>query len=237
VDCSFYETLHDALVWHDGSKNKDQKFVMVHCKFDGVEGFNIARHHHDGAFYFINAEFGGNMIDKPPFRVIYPLDGSKPTAADIQNNKQHDATNIWGERSYYFNSHRDGGDYRWMADNLDRADGSPRPEQITAAWTFGGTWNPEDQSGPTIQSISVNGGKVVIKFSESVTVRGAPKLNEADGVATYAGGSGSDRLTFAAAPSAGSADIGSIDLNGGEIFATLASAETRMAKLTLPKKS
>ena len=38
---------------------------------------------------------------------------------------------------------QDSADYGWFRDNLDSADGSPRPEDIDARWTFGGSWDPE----------------------------------------------------------------------------------------------
>ena len=51
-DCTFYETKTSAAMWHDGSKNQDQKFVLRNCKFDGVPGWSLARHHHDGGVLF-----------------------------------------------------------------------------------------------------------------------------------------------------------------------------------------
>jgi len=49
----------------------------------------------------------------------------------------------WDEnRSYYFNCHGDNLDYQWHTDNLYKAPGSPKPEQITAAWTFNDKWDP-----------------------------------------------------------------------------------------------
>jgi hypothetical protein len=53
------------------------------------------------------------------------------------------ATFQWGLRTFFANDHREGGDYTWFADNLERAPGAPRPEDVTPAWTFGGRWDPE----------------------------------------------------------------------------------------------
>jgi pectinesterase len=52
-------------------------------------------------------------------------------------------TNVlaWGRRVYYFNCHREGGDYAWHQDNLATAMGSPKAESINAEWVFK-TWNP-----------------------------------------------------------------------------------------------
>jgi pectinesterase len=47
TNCTFYEMKATAAVWHDGSKDKDMKFVLRDCRFDGAEGWNLARHHHD----------------------------------------------------------------------------------------------------------------------------------------------------------------------------------------------
>jgi hypothetical protein len=33
-------------------------------------------------------------------------------------------------------------DYPWHADNLYKAPGSPKPEMVTAEWTFNGKWDP-----------------------------------------------------------------------------------------------
>src|SRR5206468_2562334 len=106
-------------------------------------GWNLARHHHDAQFYFLDCTFSQTMTDRPPFRVIYPLNGATPGEADIKRNKDLDKSNLWGERSYFWNCHRDGGDFAWHSNNLSAATNSPTPEQITAAWTFAGKWNPE----------------------------------------------------------------------------------------------
>jgi hypothetical protein len=50
---------------------------------------------------------------------------------------------VWGQRHYYYNCNRDGGNYEWFGDNLDTAEGSPSVEEITASWTFNGRWDPE----------------------------------------------------------------------------------------------
>jgi pectinesterase len=165
--------------------------------------------------------------------VLYPLDGGTPTAADIQNNKEHDATNLWGERSYFYNCHRQGGDYAWMKDNLAAAAGSPQAGQITAAWTFGGSWDPEARSGPAARAVAAVDGRLAVTFSEPVTVKGHPRLDlGSDEFAEYASGSGSDTLVFAVP--AGRAAKG-IVLNGGAIIASEAAAALRPASLELPR--
>jgi pectinesterase len=49
-DCTFFETKPSAAMWHDGSKDQSEKFVLRNCTFDGVAGWSLARHHHDAAF-------------------------------------------------------------------------------------------------------------------------------------------------------------------------------------------
>jgi pectinesterase len=223
----------DAAVWHDGSRDQSMKFVLTNCRFDGIQNWRLARHHHDGQFYFIGCVFSATMEDRAPYRVLYPLDGGTPTAADIQNNKEHDATNLWGERSYFYNCHRQGGDYAWMKDNLAAAAGSPQAGQITAAWTFGGSWDPEARSGPAARAVAAVDGRLAVTFSEPVTVKGHPRLDlGSDEFAEYASGSGSDTLVFAVP--AGRAAKG-IVLNGGAIIASEAAAALRPASLELPR--
>jgi hypothetical protein len=115
-----------ASIWHDGTGDKDQKFVIRNSYFDGVPGFPLGRNHLDAQFYLVNCTFSRNMADRPFFR---------PPSSPREWQ--------WGARHYFFNCHRDGGDFGWFADNLEKAEGSPRGSDITAKWTFGGRWDPE----------------------------------------------------------------------------------------------
>jgi pectinesterase len=176
------------------------------------------------------------MRDLAPKRVTYPTNGATPTEeADIKRNRDLDAQNRWGERFYYFNSHRTGGDYAWHADNLHTAEGSPKPEQVTARWTFAGTWDPENPAGPVIRSIMWGGGTARVVFSENVTVKGRPAfaLRSGEVVAIYQSGSGSDTLVFAGTFKATS-EAPRLQLAGGAIVATEAHATLRTANLALP---
>ena len=49
----------------------------------------------------------------------------------------------WGARHYFYNCHREGGDFDWFADNLNQAEGAPTADQVSAKWTFAGKWDPE----------------------------------------------------------------------------------------------
>jgi pectinesterase len=128
--CSLYEVIQHASVWHDGSRDPDAKLVMRDCKFDGVKDFLLGRRHQDAQFYLIDCTFSENMHDEYIFRQTYPFQPFK------------NAPNLLRDRQYYHDCHRIGGDYHWHADNLKTAPGSPSPEDITPAWTFGGKWDP-----------------------------------------------------------------------------------------------
>jgi pectinesterase len=224
----------EAAIWHDGSKNNDMKFVLRNCRFDGVDGWRLGRHHHDAQFYLLDCNFSNALRDLAPRRVIYPLNDQTPTEADLKRNMDLDPSNLWGEQAYYFNCHRLGGDYAWFKDNLSSAPGAPKPEQVTAAWTFDGAWDPERTAGPAVQTLDWRDDKIEVTFRENVTVKGKPRLILLSGAAAgYVSGSGSAVLAFAAPP--GPRDgVAKIDLQGGAIIATEAAATLRPADLSLP---
>ncbi len=238
TDCTLYEVNPKAraAIWHDGGKDKDMKFVLRNCRFDGVDNWILARHHHDAQFFLLDCTFSKAMRDLAPYRVVYPIEGDKPSETDAKKNQDLDASNIWGERAYFYNCHRDGGDYAWQTNNLSSAPGAPKPEQITAAWTFAGKWDPERKTGPTIQKINSQDKQVTLVFSENVTVKGKPRLALHDGAfADYTSGSGTDTLVFTV-PEGKHGEVTAVDLNGGVIIASEAAATTRWAELALPKQ-
>lgn len=116
-----------ASIWHDGSNSKDQKFVICDSYFDGVPAFPLGRNHLDAQIYLINCRFSERMANRPFYR---PPSSPKEWQ--------------WGDRHYFYNCHRDGGDFAWFKDNLNKAEGSPTPDQVTAKWTFDGQWDPEE---------------------------------------------------------------------------------------------
>lgn len=122
-NCSFIAHTGPAAIWHDGSKVKDSKTVLVNCKFSGYDGFKLGRYHRDAQFYLINCHFAKNMKDTAIYRVA--------TTNVIQ----------WGHRIYYYNCHREGGnDFSWYSNNLP---GGLKESDITVNWVFGNRWNPE----------------------------------------------------------------------------------------------
>jgi pectinesterase len=128
TDSRFFGHNLSASIWHDGDVDKSQKFVIRYSSFDGVPGFPLARHHRDAQFFLLDCIFLRNMADRPIYHPISP--NSVPW--------------IWGERHYFYNCHREGGDYNWFLNNLESAEGSPNANEITAKWTFRGTWDPEE---------------------------------------------------------------------------------------------
>ncbi|RYY49444.1 MAG: pectinesterase [Chitinophagaceae bacterium] len=122
--CRFITHTGDAAIWHDGSRYRDSKTVLVNCSFEGYDGFRLGRYHREAQFYLINCSFADNMADKPIYLV--------PTATPIK----------WGERIYFFNCNRKAGNYPWFANNLQKAEGNPSPNTINATWVFGNRWNP-----------------------------------------------------------------------------------------------
>lgn len=109
-----------AEVWHDGSKDRDMKFVLVDCRFESLKkNSDLGRHHGDACFYLKNCRFGGGNVAKP---IVHA---------------RTDALK-WGERVHYFNCrYDDGRQPDWAADNFD-----VDPGVVDAAWAFGGRWNP-----------------------------------------------------------------------------------------------
>jgi pectinesterase len=127
TDCIFFGHNLSASIWHDGETDEHQKFVIKYSSFDGVPEFPLGRNHLDGQFYLLHCLFSRTMADKPFYR---PKSSKRPWK--------------WGDRHFYYNCHRIGGDYVWFADNLAAAAGLPKESDIDARWTFDGQWNPEE---------------------------------------------------------------------------------------------
>lgn len=124
-NCTFYTHSGTAAIWHDGSTNPDYKTVLKNCTFNGYKGFKLGRFHKDAQFYLVNCTFSENMADQDIYLV--------GTTNALQ----------WGRRVYYFNCRREGGNYTWFANNLEKATGSPNADQVTAQWVFQNKWQPE----------------------------------------------------------------------------------------------
>ncbi len=218
VDCSFYEVRNTAALWHDGSRDADQKLVLRRCSFDGAADWVLGRHHHDAQFFLLDCTFSRTMKDQPLGRYVY---------ADAAKDRETAAQIRWGERNYYHNCHREGGDYPWHGDNLGESAQAPKAAEVTAAWTFGGKWDPEGTAPVGIAKVEKDGGEVRVTFGEEVSVRGRPELGGRVGSATFAGGSGTRVLAFRATE--GAAGPWELKLRNGDVFASAASVSIRRA--------
>ena len=220
----FYELKKGSTaIWHAGGYNINQKFVIVNSTFNGVKGFHLGRHHYEAQFYLLGCTFSRNMADTPIYRVTY-----KDSTKDRPFN--------WGERDYYYDCRRNGGNYRWFADNLSSAAGSPSPSTITPEWTFDKKWNPESTREPRIIKYEIHGDYVLFFFKEPITVIGAPVLVSRDGKnLQYASGAGSDTLRFVS-KSGGitTSDLrGLVLTGGGQLFGTTAEVHQLNVNLNL----
>ena len=91
-----------AAIWHDGSKDRDHRFVVRSSRFDGDSGFPLGRNNRDGQFYLLDCSFSGAMADQP----IY-----QPSAPESY---------AWEPRAFFHGCRGDGGDRAWWADNLEK---------------------------------------------------------------------------------------------------------------------
>lgn len=136
-NCTFICHNNEAAIWHDGSKYKDSKTVLMNCRFTGDEGYGLGRYHRDAQFYLINCSFDKNMADAD----IFQREATPPNVLQ------------WGRRVYYYNCSRKAGNYKWFADNLPPGVGF---NDISAFWTYDYKWNPEKQAvaPPTVATVS-----------------------------------------------------------------------------------
>ncbi len=222
----FYEEKATASVWHAGGFSKDQKFVIDNSYFDGVPGFQLARHHYDAQFYFLNCKFSSNLADKPVYRVIYP---------DQPDKNRPDN---WGERNYFYNCLKEGKTFKWIKNNLNEAEGSPKPSDITAVWTFDSLWNPESNDPVKVEKAEVNKNVLLLFFPESITVIGKPVLKSGNGIIfKYKNGGGSNTLSFSFNSKISSEDLRNLEMiNKAKVFGNTASINERDVDFSSPPK-
>ena len=135
--CRFVGDGH-AIIWHDGRGDKDKKLVITNSDFDALRPTELGRYHHDSQFYLVNCKLSENIMDH---NIEHAYKGR--TAEEMaQQGKVLDPC-PWGQRTYYYGCRRQGGHSGWLSDNLQSAPGSPEFHAITAQWTFGERWNPE----------------------------------------------------------------------------------------------
>ncbi|HMO60986.1 MAG TPA: pectate lyase [Ferruginibacter sp.] len=121
--CLFICHSREAAIWHDGSKNHQSKTVFFNCTFTGDDGFKLGRYHRDAQFYLLDCSFAQNMADADIYQ----------KAAVPPNTIQ------WGRRVFYYNCHKEGGDYAWHRNNLP---GDIGINDINTAWVYDYKWKP-----------------------------------------------------------------------------------------------
>ncbi|MCB0277459.1 MAG: pectin esterase [Calditrichaeota bacterium] len=168
-DSRFYEVKTSAALWHAGGYHPDQKLVVRNSDFDGAPGFKLGRHHYDAQFYLLDCRFSENLADQPIYRKTYPEDTLRNNPAFFEN------------RYYFHNSRKAGPPFSWLQDNLANAAGTPAAGEITAAWTFGGQWDPENEGPVAVVGVEIRGQRVILTFEEIVSVRGNPVFANAAG--------------------------------------------------------
>lgn len=217
-DSKFYEVKETATLWHDGHFNTNQKFVIWSSSFDGVEGFQLGRHHYEAQFYLLDCSFSSNMADQPIYRHVY--------GDSTKNNPYYN-----GDRIYFYNCTKEGEAFSWYGNNLDEAKGSPVPTDITVAWTFDGKWDPKRSDSPVVTSYSINGKFLDLIFSEIVTVRGEAAFKNQTGKTfkiVKQRFNDINRLTFLTDDQIRKSDLsGDLILLNGDIIASIASVHER----------
>jgi pectinesterase len=218
----FYEEKQTASIWHAGGYNINQKFVLKNCSFDGVPGFRLGRHHYDAQFYLFNCHFSKTMADTPIYRVINK---------DPSQNRPAN----WGERDYYYDCQKEGGNYGWFKNNLITAPGSPTASEITPEWTFDGKWNPESKKDISVVKFEINKDYILLFYSQPITVIGKPVLISGSGnKLIYDSGAGSDTIRFNSSKGISQKDLHELHLsNNAKVIGTLASVNERNASFNL----
>ena len=126
-----------AILWHDGSRDIDNKFVVKDSEFDAIKPTPLGRYHHDSQFYLLNCRLSKNIIDAD-------IDHAYRAQPALSAGKTVDPC-PWGHRVYYNGCVREGGHGGWLADNMKSAKGAPEYHTVTAQWTFDGKWDPEQR--------------------------------------------------------------------------------------------
>lgn len=215
---TLHELKNTAAVWHAAAEDENQKFVLDNCSFTGVDSFYLARHHYDAQFYFLNCLFPESMRNKPIEHVVYP------------DNPEKNRPYLYGNRHYFYNCERKGGNYAWFADNLNAI---PLPsEAITPQWTFDGEWNPIDTSKLKISKVESQGQSLFLWFREIVMPVGDLKIRSASGkVYHYVAGGGRKRIELRGDAAPVQTDLeGKFEVVGGNVQSIKATVNPRLLK-------
>lgn len=127
--CRFEGDGH-AIIWHDGRGDKHQKLVIKDSWFDAKRPTPLGRYHHDSQFFLMNCRLSSQILDQ---NICYAY-----------TDKVLDPC-PWGQRAYYYNCHREGGDSGWLKNNIEKSEEKPDFHGVTALWTFNNKWDPENR--------------------------------------------------------------------------------------------
>ncbi|MGE5860060.1 MAG: pectinesterase family protein [Ignavibacteria bacterium] len=213
---NFYEVKKSASIWHAGGFDMHQKLVIENSSFDGVENFQLGRHHYEAQFFLISCKFTNNMADHPIYRVTY---------SDTSLNRPFN----WGERYYFYNCSREGENFSWFKNNLSEAEAA----EISALWTFDGKWDPESGKGPELFNYKIENNDLILFFREIITVMDNPVIKSASGKTFfYHSGGGSNTIRFVCESPFAKNDIAGLKIiNFGKLIGTIASVDEREAVL------
>ena len=117
-NCYFVCHNMNAAIWHDGTVAESEKTVLKNCTFVGDSGYKLGRFHRDAQFFLVDCNFSKEMANDDIYQV------------------RKDTTLRWGKRVNYFNCRREGGDFTWHKDNLDK----DLAAKIDADWTLKEHW-------------------------------------------------------------------------------------------------
>jgi hypothetical protein len=207
-------------LFNEGMESEEQRFVLQRCQITSKVPFGLGSHFRDAAWYFVACEFADTLREDGKIFIAQ---------SNVQRPQPISAMFKWAPERVYFADAK-GPAYAWLKDNISE---SPAREAsaVTAAWTFGGKWDPETMRPPEVTGVTRAGDRVKVEFSEPVTVKGKPHLVFAGaGEGAYLAGSGSSTLVFRAA-----ADSPAVRLEsaGGAIVASQAAASLRLAPASI----
>ncbi len=222
-DSEFYEVKKSAALWHAGGENINQKFVLQNCRFGGVEGWELGRHHYDAQFILLDCKFSKTMSDRPIYRVTYP------------DQPERDRPFNWGERYYFLNCSREGGNPDWLINNLPGIIKLNSNGIVNASSVYGGRWDPEKLAGPSIIKFKIEGTVITLYIDEKVTVEGSPSVIAGSKKFLYHSGSGTNILKFIGNEKLDDAEIGTAEISGGAFWGTGATVSLRQLESKLTK--
>lgn len=214
-NCSFFQKEAIASVWHAAITDKSQKMVIKNSHFNGTEHFFLGRHHYDAQFFLIDCDFTEKLADLPIYYKTY------------KKAPEKERPYIWGDRHYFFNCHREGGNYSWMNNNLATYSKKLKTDKITASWTFDEKWNPETSAPPVCTDINLNDGMLFLSFDQVVTTEGELVLETSSGKElTFSKGKGRSVLSFSYQTEITKADIkGGLKIVSGSMSNTVATTK------------